>query len=445
MDRPPQADPNPTPPERDSNKTPDRGPEPSPNAMPPHADERAPLGTAEARLLRDVLSRVEALDGAVTDIRQRLIRLERRTPSHVELDDPPIDRPTPNDLPAAEAPPHTIEPPARDVVPTAPPTAPLPPSTTTTAARSDTLSLLKDKAGRRTAPTSPSVARTEANERAHAARDKSSFDFERLLGGRGFMIVGSIVVALAVMLALKLAWDSGLRPPPVVRCAAAALFGLALVGAGEWLRRKVSNMAAAGFTATGLGVMYAAAWAAHGYFMLIGATLGFVLLLAVTSLGVALALRGRTAAVAVLSMVGAYAAPLLLSTEATAPIALSLYWIVLLVAALVLAAIDGRTFGWARSIAAAASSVFLLLFVPSEFDERPFLGTALLLALWGLIHAELTITASRGGFGFRRAVENADGPDEHTPRPTKPGRRTTPKSLPSRRVRRYGRCSSARP
>lgn len=64
---------------------------------------------------------------------------------------------------------------------------------------------------------------------------------ESLIGGRFFAAVGALVVVIAIAMFLKLGIDRGwFAMSPTLRCLAAGGFGLALLVAGEALRRRVN-------------------------------------------------------------------------------------------------------------------------------------------------------------------------------------------------------------
>lgn len=119
---------------------------------------------------------------------------------------------------------------------------------------------------------------------------------ESLIGFKGFMFVGSIILIIGVIMGLKFGMDQGwFRMPPAFRCIAAAIFDAALLGAGEWARRKINALASAGLSAAGITTMYGAAWAAYGMFKIVDAPAGFVLLAAAAAIGIFVAFADSSA------------------------------------------------------------------------------------------------------------------------------------------------------
>src|SRR5262249_40542691 len=123
------------------------------------------------------------------------------------------------------------------------------------------------------------------------------------------------------------------------KCWLLVAFGGALLGAGEWALRKVNRAGAVSLYSAGLGTLYLTAFASLEYFELVSQTGAFWLLAGVAALGVAITVRSRALAVGVLSLVGGYLAPILLSGASTFAGALPLYLTALLCVTLGLSAL----------------------------------------------------------------------------------------------------------
>jgi uncharacterized membrane protein len=143
---------------------------------------------------------------------------------------------------------------------------------------------------------------------------RPAFDWEKLIGMRLFAALGAVIVVIGVGLFLKLAYDRGWMNliPPATKCISGAVFGVLLLGAGEFLRRKWGAIASVGVSAAGLGVLFASVFAAHGVYHLMHPAAAFVLLAAVASVGFVVAARGRLASIAVLALVAAYINPIII-------------------------------------------------------------------------------------------------------------------------------------
>ncbi len=219
---------------------------------------------------------------------------------------------------------------------------------------------------------------------------------ERLVGGRVYLVAGALVVVIGVGLFLKLGYDAGwFRMTPMWKCIWGGVFGLTLLGAGEAARRNVSAFASAGLSAAGIGALYASAYAAHGLWALVEAPIALALLSVVTILGILVAARARLLVVAVLSVVGGYAAPFILTEHELRPIVLPLYLLAILVVGLGLSGWRPipfrpvRTLVWIGTVA--IGSIWLLW----QGRHHAELSLPFLALVWGAVHLELLASVRR--------------------------------------------------
>lgn len=215
-----------------------------------------------------------------------------------------------------------------------------------------------------------------------------------------------MVVGLALF--LKLAVEQGwLRLSPAARCAGVAVAGLAFLGVGEWMLRRLSRAASAGFSAAGVGTLMASVWAAHRLYDLTGPTIAFVLMTAACALGVAVAARSRLASVAIVAIIGAYLNPLVVGDASKTLAGFFTYLLMVLVTGLVLPAWKGRPFFPVRGVV--WWGTLLVGGLPAAGLIRG--GTAITPLLfttiaWALIQAELAISSVRR---VRSSSDPADG------------------------------------
>lgn len=158
---------------------------------------------------------------------------------------------------------------------------------------------------------------------------------EQKLGARWAVWVGGLALALGAIFLVRFSIEAGLLGPGV-RIALGALFSLAMLGVGEWLRRServtaFSRIPAANIpgilTAAGTVGLFATVYAAYALYGMIGATAAFVLL-ALIGMATMVAAGLHGAWLAGLGMVGAYATPLLIESNAPNIPALMLYLVV---------------------------------------------------------------------------------------------------------------------
>jgi len=232
-------------------------------------------------------------------------------------------------------------------------------------------------------------------------------DLERRIGARLFAWGGAIVVVIGLALFLMYAYREGWLGllTPAVRCFAGAGLGVVLLAAGEVARRRINATASAGLSAAGVGAMYASAYAAHAMFALIGKPGAMGLLAAVAALGVIVSAASGLASVAILSVIGAYIAPVLLGGSDTSPLFLPVYVLVLQAASCIVAHWRGRSgveslhsrgFEALRSVAWWGTALLGAYWIidTARGDLRPaalvFLG-----AFWAITHADRVLWAWR--------------------------------------------------
>lgn len=188
----------------------------------------------------------------------------------------------------------------------------------------------------------PSTVKTGApGERAVV----SAFSIEKVIGARLFAGVGALAIVIGVGLFLKFAYDQGWmgRVPPVGRCVMAGAFGLVLLGAGEWARRRINALASAGLSSAGVGVLYATAFGAYAQWQLVSSAGAMGLLIGACVIGLAVGARAGLASVAALSLVGGYMAPMVIgSSGSISPVFFPVYLTALFVVGLALSGWMGR-------------------------------------------------------------------------------------------------------
>lgn len=180
------------------------------------------------------------------------------------------------------------------------------------------------------------AADTEAQERGDQTR---SVDFETSLGTRWTVWVGGLALALGGIFLVRYTIEMGVFGPGV-RIAMASAFGLVLVAAGELLRRTgfrvpipalQSAYLPAILTAAGAFTLFGAVYAAHGIYGFIGPATAFLLLGAI-GIAAILASLVHGVALAGLGLLGSYATPVLVASQAPNPWALFGFLAVILVA-----------------------------------------------------------------------------------------------------------------
>jgi len=203
--------------------------------------------------------------------------------------------------------------------------------------------------------------------------------FERWVGGRLMIWVGGIALAVAGVLLVRYSIQIGLIPPPV-QMGIAALFGLLLLGLGEYARSRadwaLDRRVAQALVGAGIFVLYATAYGSLVLHQLIGNSAAFGLMVMVTGAALVLSLR-HGAPSAVMGLVGGFLTPLLVGERSETAIPLLTYLALLDIALFTLAGRRGWTwlaaaaallsFGWSGYLLAwdgqdaLAAGVFILL------------------------------------------------------------------------------------
>jgi uncharacterized membrane protein len=196
--------------------------------------------------------------------------------------------------------------------------------------------------------------------------------FEERFGASWVVWIGGIALALGGIFLVQYSIEAGLIGPGV-RITLGALLAVALVGAGEWMRRQDQAIGFAGvpsahipsiLTAAGTTVAYAVVYAAYALYGFLDAGSAFVLLglVALATLTASL-LHGPV--LAGLGQVGAFVAPILVASNLPNYWALYIYLAVVTAASFVLA--RARLWRW---LAITAVVFGLLWMFPGIGDLR---------------------------------------------------------------------------
>jgi len=264
-----------------------------------------------------------ALRREVSDLVLKLSRLEART-----VPDLPVSDAVP---PPAEAP--QVEEPVALAAPVVERPKPRP--------------LAEPAVRTRPAATSPPVRRSEP-----------AFDLGAVLAEKGLAWLGGGGLVLGGVFLVGYAAQQGLLTPLVRLVLAVALAGAMLL-VSEILRRRPGPrsqpLASAVLAGAGASTLYATLWAAHALYGYIGAAVSAGLLLTVSALLLALSTRRREP-LALMALLGAYAAPLLTRPQDWSEPSLLVH--ILAVAAAGLAVAWRR--GWSAAALASATGALVL-------------------------------------------------------------------------------------
>ncbi len=196
-------------------------------------------------------------------------------------------------------------------------------------------------------------------------RSRPEVSLEERFGTQWVVWAGGIALALGGFFLVRYSIEQGWFGP-VARVILAAIVAVALIGAGEWTRRREIKTGFAGLpkahipsvlTAAGTAIAYADAYAAYALYNFIGPGAAFVLL-GLVALGTLAAALLHGPGLAGLGLIGAFATPLIVSTEAPNYLALYLYLAVVTAASFALA--RARLWRWLAISAVVAGVLWTL-------------------------------------------------------------------------------------
>ncbi|MHC4396852.1 MAG: DUF2339 domain-containing protein [Planctomycetota bacterium] len=159
---------------------------------------------------------------------------------------------------------------------------------------------------------------------------------EQRIGTRWLLFAGIISIIVAVGFFLKFAYDN-MYIGPLGRVVIAAVSGLIALSVGEVTRRRGYGIVAKAVTALGFSILYAAVFSAYRYYGLINSTPAFVLAILITAAAMLYAVSLNEIVVALLSLLGGFLTPVIVSTGENLPIPLFSYVLVLSVGAMLCA------------------------------------------------------------------------------------------------------------
>lgn len=172
-------------------------------------------------------------------------------------------------------------------------------------------------------------------------------NLEQLFGLKLAGWIGAVVLVIGSALGVKYVYDQGWLGvvPDSVTLGLLYLVGIAVLGIGEWVHRKVSALASTGIFGAGVALLFVVSYAGYGYYELYSQGPAFALMAASCAIGAIIAYRVGMVSIAVLSLIGANLAPVIVRPEPTSQWNLPIYLLALQLVALFLAYIH-NTSGW---------------------------------------------------------------------------------------------------
>lgn len=159
---------------------------------------------------------------------------------------------------------------------------------------------------------------------------------EERIGTKWVLIAGVIAVIFSAAFFLKYAYDH-FTVSELARVIAVSASGLVALAIGEVTRRRNYGIVAKGVTALGFGLLYAAVFAAYGFYDLIEVYPAFTIAIAITACAMAYAVILDEIVIAFLSLFGGFLTPLVVSSGQNIPGPLFSYVLILSVGAMLCA------------------------------------------------------------------------------------------------------------
>jgi len=350
---------------------------PSGPASPPASDAADPLSLLDARVaahVRAMERRIAALEAALA-VPAKSTPPPSASPAAVAA----VSAPGVPRLPAEAMPPRPRSP--AEPVPARPPSPVSPPQTRPSSA--STPAYLKS---------TPTVA---------VRSSEPSWLWRFLTGGNALARVGVVVLFIGVAFLLKYASDR-VTVPIGARLAAVALGAVALVLFGFRLRTRRAGYAMT-LQGAGVGILYLTVFAALRLYQLLPPGVAFALLFGIGALASALAIRQEAMPLAVLGVLGGFAAPVLTSSGGS-HVVLFAYYAVLNAAILAIA--------WFKAWRVLNVVGFVCTFVVgtlwgvTSYRPENFATTEPFLILFFLFYVAIaTLYALRSSLELRRYVD----------------------------------------
>jgi uncharacterized membrane protein len=217
---------------------------------------------------------------------------------------------------------------------------------------------------------------------ARSGHDDQSL--ESRIGSQWFNRIGILAVLIAAAWFLKLAIDNHWIGP-LGRVLIGLIAGAGLIAWSERFRTRGYAAFSYSLKGVGSGVLYLSLWAAFSLYHLVGSTVAFAAMIAVTSFNGFLAWRQDAELLALYAIVGGFSTPLLLSTGENHEVALFTYLLLLDAAVLVLVAVKP----WSRLLCGAflGTVFFFAAWSFQYYAQSEFGTTAFFLALFFFIFA----------------------------------------------------------
>src|SRR6267142_2990561 len=312
--------------------------------------------------LQDSVRRLNSLEQRLSSLDKKLAALATSEPRH------PAPVPTPE--------PTSIQPPQQSAV-VPPPPYPTPPVISTSRPQTES---------RREIRTSPLTQSVMPHPQA-AAPDH----LENLIGGHWLNRIGILAVFIGISFFLKYAFDNNWIGPSG-RVAIGILLGALMLPWSHWLLSRGYPYFSEGIAALGQAILLLSLWAGCRYYAVFSREVGFAGMILVTITIAAVALGRDSQRIAMLSMLGGFLTPLLVSTGRDEQIALFTYIFILCAGLLIMA--WRRDWRWLAPVSFVLTQLYFWGWYDAFYQSSKLEPTLAFATLFLVIYSTLPILYS---------------------------------------------------
>ncbi|MBU3925158.1 DUF2339 domain-containing protein [Patescibacteria group bacterium] len=207
--------------------------------------------------------------------------------------------------------------------------------------------------------------------------------FEAEIGLKWLGRIGILALIFGVAFFLKYAFENNWIGE-AGRVAIGILSGMVLIYLGDYLRQKYTSYAST-LTGGGIAVLYLSIYSSFAYYRLIDQIPAFIAMMIITAIGAFLAIRYERINLAVLSILGGFLTPILLSTGANNQIGLFSYMTILNLGVLAISFYRN----WQKlNLLGLIATLFLYFgWSAAHYDASQLFLTEAFLTLWFIIYS----------------------------------------------------------
>jgi uncharacterized membrane protein len=189
---------------------------------------------------------------------------------------------------------------------------------------------------------------------------------EAKIGERWLNRIGVVAVVIGMAFFVKYAFDNDWIGP-TGRVALGIMVGLALIGGGEYLKKKY-RFYSQGLVGGGVAILYVSIYAAAGFYTIISLNTASFLIVLITIFSLLLSVRYDASAIAALGFIGAFLNPLILNEGKLEQLPTLIYLVILDLGILTLAYF--KNWKYLNSFAFIATIIIFGIWIDQSYDPK---------------------------------------------------------------------------